>query len=114
MLDVGRPLAGPTKFRFNKTQLGLNRALQSQSHADRHSRTTKLIGARQDVATKSRRVNRAVTRLLNGCRSLAHWLSDRRRLLCNRAGSAAEPVRHRFHFLDPVGTDEPCKDLVSA
>jgi hypothetical protein len=48
----------------------LKRALLSQSHADRHSRTTKLIAVRQDVATKSCRVNTAVTRLLNGCRSL--------------------------------------------
>jgi hypothetical protein len=45
--------------------------------------------ARQDVVTKSCRVNTAVTRLLNGRRSLAHWLSDCRRLLCNRAGSVA-------------------------
>jgi hypothetical protein len=66
----------------------LKRALQSQSAADRHSRTTKLIAARQDGVTKCR-VNTAVTRLLNGRRSLARWLSDGRRLLCNRAGSAA-------------------------
>jgi hypothetical protein len=66
----------------------LKRALQSQSPADRHSRTTKLIAARQDVVTKSCRVNTAVTRLLKGRRSLVHWLSDGRRLLCNRAGSA--------------------------
>jgi hypothetical protein len=39
--------------------------------------------------TKSCRVNTGVTRLLKGRRSLAHWLSDCRRLLCNRAGSAA-------------------------
>jgi hypothetical protein len=37
MLDVRETDAGPTKFRFNKTQLGLKRALQSQSHADRQS-----------------------------------------------------------------------------
>jgi hypothetical protein len=67
----------------------LKRALQSQSPADRHSRTTKLIAARQDGVTKSCRVNTAVTRLLNGRRSLADWLSDCRRLLSNRAGSAA-------------------------
>jgi Integrase core domain len=34
----------------------VKRALQSQSPADRHSRTTKLIAARQDVVTKSCRV----------------------------------------------------------
>src|ERR1700676_3040911 len=70
-------------------QLSLKRALQIQSPADRHSRTTKLIAARQDVETKSCRVNTGMTRLLKGRRSLAPWLSDRRRLLCNRAGSAA-------------------------
>src|ERR1700733_3482133 len=40
MLDVGRPHAGPIKFRFNKTQLGLKRPLQRWPHADRHSRAT--------------------------------------------------------------------------
>ena len=50
---------------------------------------TKLMAARQDVVTRSCRVNTGVTRLLKGHRSLAHWLSDRRRLLCSRAGSAA-------------------------
>jgi hypothetical protein len=40
MLDVGRPHAGPIKFRFNKTQLGLKRPLRRWPHADRHSRTT--------------------------------------------------------------------------
>src|SRR5215469_3535988 len=44
------------KFRF-KTQLRLKRALQSQSPADRHSRTAKLITARQGHVTKSCRVN---------------------------------------------------------
>ena len=58
-------------------------ALQSQSPADR--RTTKLIAARQDVMTKSCRVNTGVTRLLKGRRSLARWLSDCRRLVCARA-----------------------------
>jgi hypothetical protein len=50
-----------------------------------------------------------VTRLLKGRRSLAHWLSDCRRLLCNRAGSAAARLNQSdivFHFLDPVGIDE--------
>ena len=55
--------------------------------------------------TKSCRVNTAVTRLLNGRRSLAHWLSDCRRLLYNRAGSAAARL-NRFHFVDLAGTDE--------
>jgi hypothetical protein len=75
MPDVGRPHAEPIKFRFNKLNSGLKRALQTWSHADRHSRTTKLIVARQDVVTKSCRVNTALNcrnvRLQSGMRTKA-------------------------------------------
>ena len=42
MLDIGRPQARPIKFRFNKTQLGLKRALQKQSRGVWYPRTTEL------------------------------------------------------------------------
>ena len=76
-----------------------------------------LIAARQDVVTKSCRVNAGVTRLLKGRRSLAHWLSDWRRLLCNRAGSAAARLNQSdivFIFSIRWNRRKPCKGLVSA
>src|SRR5882757_11125656 len=54
-----------------------------------HNKADRGATGRRD---ESCRVNTAVTRLLNGRRSLADWLSDCRRLLCNRAGSAAARV----------------------
>jgi hypothetical protein len=57
------------------------------------------------------------TRLLKGRRSLARWLSDCRRLLCNRAGSAAARLNQSgivFIFSIPLEPTKTCKGLVSA
>jgi hypothetical protein len=56
---------------------------------DRHSHTTKLIAARQDGRDEIMPLEHRMTRRLRGRRSLAHRLSDCRRVLCNRAGGAA-------------------------
>jgi hypothetical protein len=98
----------------------LKRALQSWSHADRHSRTTKRIAARQDVVTKSCRVNAAVTRLkaeaerhclyeeyFNGDGAVVSYLNNVRRTkettmkLCREAVDVADRGRTRKFLQEP-------------
>src|SRR6202043_3661557 len=82
--------------------------------ADRHSHATKLNAARQDVVTKSCRVNTAVTRLLKGRRSLARWLSDCRRLVCSRAAPLPGSTSPTSFSFSRSGWNrrKPCKGLV--
>src|SRR5258706_2428140 len=69
VLYVGRPHAGPIKFRLNKSTRLETRVTESIACGPAFAHN-KLIAARWDGVTKSCRGNMGVTRLLKGRRSL--------------------------------------------